>query len=102
VAGVWVVGLGSHVRWDRNPDGRVEGLMIWIPAVKGVEIGLGFEAARRLGSAVHDPIDAEGQPNASEHAMPPHPGRPRAGFSRRSNNAGGIEGGMTTGEAVGI
>src|SRR5262245_57778181 len=95
-----VVGLGSHVSWDRKLDGRLAGMLMSIPAVKGVEIGLGFEAARRLGSAVHDPIDAEGQPSASERAMPPRPGRPRAGFSRRSNNAGGIEGGMTTGEAV--
>ena len=95
-----VVGLGSHVSWDRKLDGRLAGMLMSIPAVKGVEIGLGFEAARRLGSAVHDPIDAEGQSSASARAMPPHPGRPRAGFSRRSNNAGGIEGGMTTGEAV--
>jgi chorismate synthase len=95
-----VVGLGSHVSWDRKLDGRLAGMLMSIPAVKGVEIGLGFEAARQLGSAVHDPIDAEGQPSASARAMPPHPGGPRAGFSRRSNNAGGIEGGMTTGEAV--
>ena len=53
-----VVGLGSHVSWDRKLDGRLAGLLMSIPAVKGVEIGLGFEAARRPGSAVHDPIDA--------------------------------------------
>ena len=53
-----VPGLGSHVSWDRKLDGRLAGLLMSIPAVKGVEIGLGFEAARRPGSPVHDPIDA--------------------------------------------
>ena len=52
-----VVGLGSHVSWDRKLDGRLAGMLMSIPAVKAVEIGLGFEAARRPGSAVHDPID---------------------------------------------
>ena len=51
-------GLGSHVSWDRKLDGRLAALLMSIPAVKGVEIGLGFEAARRPGSAVHDPIDS--------------------------------------------
>src|SRR5215210_8529460 len=59
-----VVGLGSHVSWDRKLDGRLAGMMMSIPAVKGVEIGMGFEAARRPGSEVHDPIqggeDGEG------------------------------------------
>src|SRR6185503_13376653 len=52
-----VVGLGSHVSWDRKLDGRLAGMLMSIPAVKGVEIGMGFEAARRLGSEVHDPIE---------------------------------------------
>src|ERR671922_136169 len=52
-----VVGLGSHVSWDRKLDGRLAGMLMSIPAVKGVEIGMGFEAARRPGSEVHDPID---------------------------------------------
>ncbi len=52
-----VVGLGSHVTWDRKLDGRLAGLLMSIPAVKAVEIGLGIEAARRPGSAVHDPIE---------------------------------------------
>jgi chorismate synthase len=95
-----VVGLGSHVSWDRKLDGRLAGMVMSIPAVKGVEIGLGFEAARRLGSAVHDPIDADGQATGAAGAMPPVQGKPRAGFARRSNNAGGVEGGMTTGEPV--
>jgi chorismate synthase len=85
-----VPGLGSHVSWDRKLDGRLAGLLMSIPAVKGVEIGLGFEAARRPGSAVHDPIDA----------APPGDTGPRAGYRRRTNNAGGLEGGMTTGEPL--
>ena len=52
-----VVGLGSHVSWDRKLDGRLAGALMSIPAVKAVEVGLGVEAARRPGSAVHDPID---------------------------------------------
>jgi chorismate synthase len=89
-----VVGLGSHVSWDRKLDGRLAGALMSIPAVKAVEIGLGVEAARRPGSAVHDPID----PASSE--VPPSAGDSRAGFSRRTNNAGGLEGGITTGEPV--
>ena len=82
------VGLGSHVHWDRKLDGRLAAMLMSIPAVKGVEIGLGFEAARRPGSAVHDPIVSAG-----DHAR-------GAGFSRQGNNAGGLEGGMTTGEPL--
>ncbi|MGE0439023.1 MAG: chorismate synthase [Vicinamibacterales bacterium] len=85
-----VVGLGSHVAWDRKLDGRLAGMLMSIPAVKGVEIGLGFEAARRPGSAVHDPIDADR----------PRPIDRKGGFRRRTNNAGGLEGGMTTGEPL--
>ena len=55
-----VVGLGSHVAWDRKLDGRLAGILMSIPAVKGVEIGMGFEAARRPGSEVHDPIEGAG------------------------------------------
>lgn len=80
------VGLGSHVSWDRRLDGRLGQAMLSIPAVKGVEIGLGFETARLTGAEVHDEIEAA-------------PGRTRAGHVRRaSNRAGGTEGGMTTGE----
>jgi len=82
------VGLGSHVHWDRKLDGRLAAMLMSIPAVKGVEVGMGFEAARRPGSAVHDPIIAD-------------PGNLRgAGFTREGNNAGGLEGGMTTGEPL--
>jgi chorismate synthase len=85
-------GLGSHVHWDRKLDGRLAGALMSIPAVKAVEIGLGFEAARRPGSEVHDAIDAEATPGASA----PAPGL-SGGYGRRSNNAGGLEGGITTG-----
>ncbi|MCU0625015.1 MAG: chorismate synthase [Gemmatimonadaceae bacterium] len=82
------VGLGSHVSWDRKLDGRIGAAMLSIPAVKGVEVGIGFEAARRTGAQVHDEI---------EHA----PGRARTGnVRRRTNRAGGLEGGMTSGEPV--
>ncbi|MGB7212801.1 MAG: chorismate synthase [Gemmatimonadales bacterium] len=83
-----VLGLGSHVHWDRKLDGRLAGMLMSIPAVKGVEIGLGFEAARRPGSTVHDPIAADRSRDES------------GGFRRLSNNAGGLEGGMTTGEPL--
>jgi chorismate synthase len=74
------VGLGSHVSWDTKLDGRLAQALMSIPAVKGVELGLGFTAARRKGSEVHDEI------------MP--------GLARATNRAGGTEGGMTTGEPV--
>lgn len=81
-------GLGSHVSWDRKLDGRLAAAIMSIPAVKGVEIGLGFETARRMGSDVHDEII-------------PSPGSPRTGNVRRkTNRAGGTEGGMTTGEPL--
>ncbi|HYK11967.1 MAG TPA: chorismate synthase [Gemmatimonadales bacterium] len=74
------VGLGSHVSWDTKLDGRLAQALMSIPAVKGVELGMGFEAARKKGSEVHDEI------------MP--------GLGRASNRAGGTEGGMTTGEPL--
>lgn len=90
-----VVGLGSHVSWDRKLDGRLAGMLMSIPAVKGVEIGMGFEAARRPGSQVHDPIEGgqAGKRGSGE-------GDVRGGFRRPTNNAGGLEGGITTGEPV--
>lgn len=85
-----VPGLGSHVSWDRKLDGRLGRALLSIPAVKGVEIGLGFEAAARPGSRVHDPILAEPVRGASV----------RVGYGRQTNHAGGLEGGMTTGEPL--
>jgi chorismate synthase len=94
-----VAGLGSHVSWDRKLDGRLAGILMSIPAVKGVEIGLGFVAARRPGSQVHDPIEAGHLPGGTVGA-PPVQGDARAGFRRPTNNAGGLEAGITTGEPV--
>jgi chorismate synthase len=93
-----VVGLGSHVSWDRKLDGRLAGMLMSIPAVKAVEVGLGVEAARRPGSQVHDPIDPSREPAHARGA--PLGGDLRAGFRRPTNNAGGLEGGITTGEPL--
>ena len=82
------VGLGSYISWDTKLDGRLAGAMMSIHAIKGVDLGLGFEGARRPGSRVHDPIH-------------PAPGdRPPSGYARSSNRAGGLEGGVTTGEPL--
>jgi len=85
-------GLGSHASGPERLTSRLAGALMSIPAMKGVEFGLGFEAARRPGSRVHDAIDpADGSdPVAS----------PNGRFRRRTNNAGGLEGGMTTGEEL--
>jgi chorismate synthase len=94
-----VVGLGSHVSWDRKLDGRLAGMLMSIPAVKGVEIGMGFEASRRPGSEVHDPI--EGGRAGKRGSAEGKSGEGRSGgFRRPTNNAGGLEGGITTGEPV--
>jgi chorismate synthase len=74
------IGLGSYVHWDRRLDAALAAAVMSINIVKGVELGLGFEAARRKGSEVHDEI------------LP--------GFARATNRAGGTEGGMTTGEPL--
>lgn len=79
-----VPGLGD---FDSGPDrltSKLGAALFGIPAIKGVEFGLGFEASRRVGSKVHDPI---------LHSE-------KEGFTRRGNNAGGLEGGMTTGQAL--
>jgi chorismate synthase len=82
------VGLGSHVSWDRKLDGRLAAALMSIPAVKAVEIGLGVEGATRKGSEVHDEID-------------PDESNVRAGrVRRRTNRAGGLEGGITNGEQI--
>jgi chorismate synthase len=82
------VGLGSHVSWDRKLDGRIGAAIMSIPAVKGVEIGMGFQASRVTGAEVHDEIEMA-------------PGSTRTGnVRRRTNRAGGLEGGMTTGEPL--
>lgn len=75
------VGLGSHVHWDRKLDGQIAQAVMSIQSVKGVEIGLGFESAKRFGSEVHDEIFYSKE----------------RGFYRLTNNAGGIEGGISNG-----
>ena len=82
-----VAGLGSHVSWDRRLDARWAGAVMSIQGVKGVEIGAGFDAARRKGSELHDEIVA-----GDRHVA--------GGYVRASNRAGGLEGGMTTGEPL--
>jgi chorismate synthase len=82
-----VVGLGSYASWDRRLDGRLAGALMSIPAVKGVEIGLGFVAAHSPGSVAHDEI------HRASGTQAPLSG----GFARPTNRAGGLEGGMTNG-----
>ena len=82
------VGLGSHVTWESRLGGRIGGALMSIHAMKGVEIGMGFGAARTRGSDVHDEIERD--PARTESG----------GYRRRRNNAGGLEGGMTTGGPV--
>jgi len=76
-------GLGSFTHWDRRLDARLAGALMSIQAIKGVEVGDGFTTATRRGSVAHDEIEAT----------------PR-GVARRTNRAGGIEGGMSTGEVI--
>ena len=75
-------GLGSYVQWDRKLDARLAMALMSVQAIKGVEVGIGFEASRRPGSRVHDEIFY------------------KDGYYRASNNAGGIEGGMSNGEPI--
>jgi chorismate synthase len=81
------VGLGSHVHWDRKLDGRLAGAMMSIQAVKAVSIGDGVEGAASRGSELHDEIVHDGE---------------NGRFSRTSNRAGGLEGGMSNGELLRI
>jgi chorismate synthase len=83
-------GLGTHAQWDRKLDGLIARAVMAVQAIKGVEIGLGFEAARRPGSQVHDPI---------EYAADQAPGT-TLGYTRPTNNAGGLEAGMTNGQPL--
>ena len=78
-------GLGSHTQWDKKLDGRLAQAVMSVQAIKGVEIGMGFQSARRPGSEVHDPI----------HYDPALADRPCLGFVRPSNHAGGLEAGMS-------
>lgn len=84
------IGLGSCMRWQDKLDGRLMQAVGSIQAIKGVEIGMGFAVAGLHGSKVHDPIEFD--PATCE--------TPTVGFARRSNNAGGLEGGMTNGQPI--
>ncbi|MBE3598163.1 MAG: chorismate synthase [Limnochordaceae bacterium] len=88
-------GLGSYVQWDRRLDARLAAAFMSIPGVKGVEVGPGFELASRPGSAAHDPILYGPVPPPQWMASPEAPG-----YFRPSNRAGGLEGGVTTGQPV--
>ena len=79
------VGLGSHVHWDRKIDGLLAQALVSIQAVKGVELGDGFEVAVGRGSDAHDPITWDAENRA---------------YRREGSRAGGVEGGMTTGELL--
>ena len=83
-------GLGTHAQWDRKLDGRLAQAVMAVQAIKGVEIGMGFEAARRRGSQVHDAIVY----NADEKDTS------TLGYHRPTNNAGGLEAGMTNGQPL--
>lgn len=78
------LGLGSYAQWDRRLTSRLAMALMSIQAMKGVEVGMGFESARKFGSEVHDEIFYE----------------PKTGFIRGSNNAGGLEGGITNGQPI--
>ena len=84
-------GLGTHAQWDRKLDGRIAQAVMAVQAIKGVEIGLGFEAARRRGSQVHDPIHYDAAQAGDT---------PTLGYTRPTNNAGGLEAGMTNGQPL--
>jgi chorismate synthase len=84
------LGIGSCLTWDGRLDSRLAAAVVGIQAFKGVEIGLGFEAARRPGSQVHDEIGFD----------PALVDTPALGYTRRTNNAGGLEGGMTNGQPI--
>jgi len=83
-------GLGTHAQWDQRLDGRIAQAVMAVQAIKGIEIGLGFESARQPGSEVHDPI----------HYDPKQAGTNTLGFVRPTNHAGGLEAGMTNGQPI--
>ena len=78
------IGLGSYVHWDQTLDGRIAQAVMSIPAIKAVEVGAGVEAAHLKGSQMHDEIFV----NKNKEIY------------RQTNNAGGVEGGMTNGESL--
>lgn len=91
IAGGVPVGLGSHTQWDLRLDARLAGALMSVQAIKGVEIGLGYDAANKYGSEVHDEIFYQ-KPGEGKSLT--------GGFKRITNNAGGIEGGISNGEPI--
>jgi len=91
IAGGAPVGLGSHTQWDLRLDARLAGALMSVQAIKGVEIGLGYDAANKYGSEVHDEIFYQ-KPGEGKSLT--------GGFKRITNNAGGIEGGISNGEPI--
>src|SRR5579859_3016750 len=85
-------GLGSHVHWDRRLDGRLAAALMGIQAIKGVEVGDGFELARIPGSQAHDEMEVVGNAVSDPKAV--------LAVRRRSGRSGGTEGGMSTGEVL--
>ena len=83
-------GLGTHTQWDLKLRGRLAQAVLSVQAMWGVEFGMGFDAARRKGSQVHDAIQFD----------PSRVGEPHFGYVRPTNNAGGLEGGMTNGQPI--
>ena len=83
-------GLGSHTQWDKRLDGRLSQAVMAVQAIKGVEIGMGFEMSRHRGADVHDPIQYD----------PQQADTPTLGFTRPSNNAGGLEAGMSNSQPI--
>ncbi len=83
-------GLGTHAQWDEKLDGRIAQAVMAVQAIKGVEIGLGFESARRRGSEVHDPIQFS----------PDQKDTRSLGYVRPTNHAGGLEAGMTNAQPL--
>jgi chorismate synthase len=83
-------GLGTHAQWDLKLDGRLSQAIMAVQAIKGVEIGLGFGMARRPGSEVHDPIHYDAKLADT----------PSLGFTRPTNNAGGLEAGMSNSQPI--
>jgi len=100
------IGLGSHVHWDRRLDGRLAAAVMSIPAIKGVEIGRAFDNARLPGTRVHDEFLASSgqEPLAGAQEGDTDSSSPttvhRSAVGRRTNRAGGIEGGISNGQPI--
>ena len=100
------IGLGTYTQWDKKLDGRIAHALMSIQAIKGVEIGLGFGYVKRRGSQVHDeisyraPINDCNKPKGRDSSTEVQGLQPTGGFYRNTNNAGGIEGGISNGEPI--